>query len=245
MIDYSKPRTLSMTLALVSLLGMFASTSCSTSAPSAPSTTAAPAAAKPSPASALTSDGLQLVTTTAFARVYVRPGATLKPYTKFALLDCFVSFAPNWRQDMESNFNIPITIDQMKLTETQLASDFKTVFSTQLEQGGFQMVTTAGPGVLVLRPAIINLYIQAPQNMEDPSEETIGQTAGQLTLYLELYDSVTNQLLARVIDPEVASPSDGLFMWQTRAGNITAANEVMTKWADTLRHFMEAAHGAQ
>jgi hypothetical protein len=107
------------------------------------------------------------------------------------------------------------------------------------------MVSTAGPGVLVLRPAIINLYIQAPQNMADPSEQSFGQTAGQLTLYLELYDSVTNQLLARVIDPEVASPADGMFMWQTRAGNITAANEVMTKWADTLRHYMEAAHGAQ
>ena len=133
----------------------------------------------------------------------------------------------------------------MKQTESQIAAEFKKVFATQLEQGGIAMVDDAALSVLVLRPALINVYIAAPQNMSDPEEQTFSATTGQLTLYLELYDSVTNQLLARVIDPESASASDGLFTWQTRAGNITAADEVMTKWADTLRHYMEAAHDAQ
>ena len=54
-----------------------------------------------------------------FALVYVKPGASLKPYTKFAILNCYVSFAPNWREDMQTNFDIPITEDQIKQTETR------------------------------------------------------------------------------------------------------------------------------
>jgi|SoiMethySBSTD1v2_1073268.scaffolds.fasta_scaffold1132430_2 hypothetical protein len=203
----------------------------------------APAAFSADPP-AVSPDGLHLVKNTEFAVVYVKPGATLKPYTKFAILDCFVSFAPNWRENMQTNFNIPITEDQIKQTETELAAEFKKVFVAQLEQGGYQLTDQAAPDVLVLRPAIINLQITAPQDMEDPDETTFSTSAGQMTLFLELYDSVTSQLLARVIDPEEAS-NYGIFTWGSKVGNIEAADQIMTKWSDTLRHYMEAANGAQ
>jgi Protein of unknown function (DUF3313) len=203
----------------------------------------APAAFSANPP-AMSPDGLRLVKNTEFAVVYVKPGATLKPYTKFAILNCFVSFAPNWRENMQTNFNIPITEDQIKQTESELAAEFKKVFVAQLEQGGYQLTSDAGPNVLVLRPAIINLQITAPQDMEDPDETTFSTSAGQMTLFLELYDSVTSELLARVIDPEEAS-NYGIFTWGSKAGNIEAANQIMTKWSDTLRHYMEAANGAQ
>ena len=51
---------------------------------------------------AVSPDGLHLVKNTEFALVYVKPGASLKPYTKFAILDCYVSFAPNWRENMQT-----------------------------------------------------------------------------------------------------------------------------------------------
>ncbi len=193
---------------------------------------------------AVSPDGLHLMKNTEFALVYVKPGASLKPYTKFAILDCFVSFAPNWRENMQTNFNVPITEDQIKQTEAELAAEFKKVFVAQLQQGGFQLVDDAAPDVLVLRPAIINLSIAAPQDMEDPDEQTFSTSAGQMTLYLELYDSVTSKLLARVEDPE-SSSNYGMFTWGSKVGNIRAADEIMTKWSDTLRHYMEAARGAQ
>jgi hypothetical protein len=233
---------------LVGLLALASCTSNGTTGPSAPTASASsPAASTAAVASsgAVSSDGLRLVKNSELGRVYVRPGATLKPYTKFAILNCFVSFAPNWREDMQTNFNMQITGEQVQQTEAAIAAEFKDVFVTQLEQGGFPMVTTAAPDVLVLRPALINVYITAPQNMADPDSATFSSTTGQLTLYLELYDSVTNQLLARVIDPESVSATDGTFMWQSRAGNITAGREAMTRWADILRQRMEAAKGAQ
>ncbi len=193
---------------------------------------------------AVSPDGLHLVKNTEFALVYVKPGATLKPYTKFALLNCFVSFKPNWREDMQTEYDVPITDDQIKQIETEVAAEFKKVFTQQLEQGGFQLVDDAAPDVLVLRPAVINLTVAAPTDMANPGMQTFATSAGQMTLYLELYDSVTSKLLARVVDPEQANDY-GMFTWQSSVGNNAAADAIMVKWSDTLRHYMEAARGAQ
>ncbi len=94
--------------------------------------------------------------------------------------------------------------------------------STQLEQGGFQMVTTAAPDVLVLRPAIINLYIPAPQNMADPSEQTFSSTTRTVDVVpgaLRFGDEPAARARDRSRKPQART--DGMFMWQTRAGNIT------------------------
>ncbi len=189
-------------------------------------------------------NGLHLVKHTKFALVYVKPGASLKPYTKFAILKCYVSFKPNWREDMESDYDVPISDDQIKQTETELAAEFKKIFVAQLEQGGFQLVDDAAPDVLVLRPAVINLSVASPSNMEDPEVTTFSTSAGQMTLFLELYDSMTSELLARVVDPQ-SSQDYGAFTWQTGVGKTAAADAIITKWSDTLRHYMEAAHDAQ
>jgi hypothetical protein len=201
-------------------------------------------AAKSDDPPAVSPDGLHLVKNTQFALVYVKPGASLKPYSKFALLNCFVSFKPNWREDMQTDYDVPITDDQIKQIETEVAAEFKKVFTAQLEQGGFQLTDNAAPDVLVLRPAVINLTVAAPTDMANPGMQSFATSAGQMTLYLELYDSVTSQLLARVIDPE-QSNDYGTFLWQSGAGNYAAADAVMVKWSDTLRHYMEAARGAQ
>ena len=193
---------------------------------------------------AVSPDGLHLVKNTEFALVYVKPGASLKPYSKFAILDCYVSFKPNWREDMQTDYDIPITDDQIKQIETEVAAEFKKVFTAQLEQGGFQLTNEVGPGVLVLRPAVINLTVAAPTDMAKPGMQTFATSAGQMTMVLELFDSQTDQLLARVVDPE-SSSDYGVFTWQSGVGNISAADGIMTKWSDTLRHYMEAARGAQ
>lgn len=192
---------------------------------------------------AVSSDGLHLVKHTKFAVVYVKPGASLKAYDKFALLDCFVSFRKGWREDMEDDSTNMISDADIKRIETELAARFKEVFEKELEAGGFQLSADAAADVLVLRPAIINLDMEAPPNDWDPTEQTYSSSAGQMTLYLELYDSLTSTLLARVIDPEAAS-NYGVFTWQSQAGNIAAADGIMKKWSDTLRGYMEAARSS-
>jgi len=192
---------------------------------------------------AVSPEGLHLVKTPGIAVVYVKPGASLKAYDKFAILDCPVTFKEGWQREMQDDYDNPISDEQLTRIEGELSAEFKKVFVSELEAGGFQLSTTAAPDVLVLRPAIINLTIAAPENMADPSEQVFATSAGQMTLYLELYDSVTSELLARVIDPEAASDY-GAFAWQSGVDNYAAADAIMKKWSDTLRKYMEAARNA-
>ena len=190
-------------------------------------------------------EGLHLVKRNGAAVVYVRPGASLKPYGKFAILQCAVAFKPNWREDMQTEYDTPITDEQIHQIESEVAAAFKQVFSTTLSNGGYPVVDTAAPDVVVLRPGILNLSIAAPAvNLENPGQQTFATSAGSMTLVLEFYDSVSSQLLARVIDPQTSSDY-GVFTWQSGAANVSAAEGVMKKWADTLLRYMEAAHGAQ
>jgi len=97
--------------------------------------------------------------------------------------------------------------------------------------------------VLVLRPAIINLDISVPDAMERIDEVTLAASAGQMTLYMELYDSTTNELLARVIDPE-ESRDFGNFVVRNEVTNLADADRILKKWADTLGDFLVQARSA-
>jgi hypothetical protein len=64
-----------------------------------------------------------------------------------------------------------------------------------------------------------------------------------MTLYLELYDSVTSALLARVMDAESAGNTGGSFGFQTAQSNFIAADGILKKWSDTLVKYLEQARG--
>jgi hypothetical protein len=99
-----------------------------------------------------------------------------------------------------------------------------------LTRAGHEVVDNAGPEVLLLRPAIINLDVTAPDTMRAGFSTTVVASAGQMTLYMELYDSASSTLLARVIDPQ-AGREGGV---ANRVTNTVEANQILRHWADLL-----------
>jgi hypothetical protein len=55
-----------------------------------------------------------------------------------------------------------------------------------------------------------------------------------MTLYMEFYDSMTSDLLARVIDAE-GDRGEGMAHMGNRVSNKAAADRILRRWADTLR----------
>jgi len=190
----------------------------------------------------VSTDGLHLVKQNDFAAVYLKPGAKLGGYDKVAILQCFVAFSRNWQQNINEQEPLALSPQDYQQIKTKLAAEFMKVFAAQIKAGGYPIVDDAAPDVLVLRPAIVNLQISNPDPMAGPGA-SISQSAGQMTLYLELYDSVTSDLLARVIDAEAAGNVGGTFGWQTASSNLTAADEILKKWSDTLVKYLEQARG--
>ena len=108
------------------------------------------------------------------------------------------------------------------------------------------MTDNAAPDVLVLRPAVINLYDRgAAGHGKSRTRQTffdIGRADDVVPGTLRFGDEPAARARDR---PGSRRATTACSRGRSRAGNITAADEVMTKWSDTLRHYMEAARGAQ
>jgi Protein of unknown function (DUF3313) len=201
------------------------------------------AASEPPPES--TPEGLHLYKQTKQRLAYVRPGATFTQYKRVAILDCYVEFSKEWVKDYNSDQRDPsrrITDSDLERAKKALQSDFKKIFTEELQKGGrFQVTDSGGPDVLVLRPALINIQVSAPDLMSQGRSATYVQSAGAMTIFIELWDSVSNTILARVVDGQGDPQAYG-----QRASSVTnwaAARRMMTNWADELRDRIDLVEG--
>jgi hypothetical protein len=184
----------------------------------------------------VSSDGLHLLKHTKVRIAYAKPGATLDKYTKVKILDCYVQFKKNWQRDYnmsEVGLEGRVTDKEADNIKKNLAAEFNKVFTRVLTKAGHEVVDDVGPDVLLLRPGIINLDVTAPDTMTAGFSQTYTASAGQMTLYMELYDSATSTLLARVIDPE-AGREGGIAMAANRVTNTAEADQILTHWAKLL-----------
>jgi hypothetical protein len=186
-------------------------------------------------------EGLKLVPKTKVSAVYLREGATFGDYDKVMISDCYVAFRKNWQRDHNRDSAFRVSDADVTRIKTELADEFRKVFTAQLTAKGESVVSTPGSGVLVLRPAIINLDITAPDVAVAGRSRTFTASAGQATLFLELYDSVTSELLARAIDVKSARSTGGFISVTNGATNRTEAQRMLKKWADLLGTFLQNA----
>jgi hypothetical protein len=186
-------------------------------------------------------DGLHLVKDSKVAIAYAKPGAKLDVYSKVMLVDCFVQFTKNWERDYNLNeigLDGRVTDKDAEKIKANLAAEFKKVFTETLTKNGHEVVDAAGPDVLLLRPAIINLDVAAPDLMRASMGNTWVSSAGQMTLYMELYDSGSDVLIGRVVDPR-ADPSDGAQI-ANKVTNKSAADRILRRWAQLLSDHLAA-----
>jgi hypothetical protein len=200
-----------------------------------------PALAAKDPPPQVSPEGLQLTKSTKNRLVYVKPGATFSQYSRLAILDPLVEFEKDWQKDYNrsrSGLEGRVSDDDVAKIKERLAAEFKKVFINELQgEGGYQVVDVAAPDVLVLRPALLNVEVNAPDIMTSGIEHTVVRSAGQMTLYLELWDSTSNTLLARVMDAQ-ADP-DTMAQVGGSVTNKAAADRILKKWANELRERLD------
>jgi len=151
-------------------------------------------------------DGLVLKVHTKQRLVWVKPGAKFSQYDRVMILDCYVAMQKDWQQNYNANvgpdLSRQVSDADVQHIETTLAAEFKKVFTTALQNGGYQLTNSPAPDVLLLRPAIINVQVTAPDIMTAEMDVNVVASAGPGTFYLELWDPSTHTLLARAMDAE-------------------------------------------
>ncbi len=185
---------------------------------------------------ATTPEGMELLNQTRSRIVYAMPGATLDQYTKVALLECYVAFEKDWQRDYnrDASFQRRISTEDMERIRKELAAEFLDVFSEVLTEAGHEIVDYAGDDVLIVRPAIINLEITSPDTNPADFGRVVVSSAGQMTLYMELFDSTTGAIIARAMDAQDADRGGGIPFEANRVTNRTEARRVIRSWANEL-----------
>jgi hypothetical protein len=118
-----------------------------------------------------------------------------------------------------------------------VASLFKDVFAEQLEAAGFDVVNYVGEDVLILRPAIVDLDVSAPDVRSAGGSRTYTASGGAATLYVELFDSLSGDIIGRAADRR-ASGRGGFATRSNRVTNRADARREFRVWADRLIEFL-------
>ena len=184
----------------------------------------------------ITEDGLHRVADSKMAIVYAEPGADLAQYERIQLMDAYVAFKKNWARDQRSRSadKLRVTSRDVEKIKTDLAKEFQEVFRKTLEDGGYEIVDESGEDVLLVRPAIINLDVNAPDTMSAGRSNTYTTSAGEMTLYIEIYDSVTGDLIAKAMDRKADTTRHGYYTWTNSVTNAAAARRILKGWATIL-----------
>lgn len=188
-------------------------------------------------------DGLHLVKGSKLAIVYAEPGADLAPYKRVMMLDPYVAFRKNWARDqrLNSTNKLRVSSKDMEKIKNDLAREFATVFAEELNNGGYEVVTQAADDVLLIRPAIINLDVNAPDTPSAGMSRTYTSSAGEMTLYIEVYDSVTGDIIAKALDRRADTRNSGYYTWTNSVTNKAAAKRILKGWADILVKALQEA----
>jgi hypothetical protein len=191
-----------------------------------------------------TPDGLKRIDTKDVDAVYIQEGASLEPYKRVYLVECVVAFKKDWEKDYNrsaADLSRRVKDKDMQRIQSAMSAEFEKVFRKALEEAGYEVTTELADDVLILRPAIINLDPKAPDLKKAGMSYTIVQSAGAMTLYMELYDGGTNAKIAMVMDGR--ADSRGMAQRANRTTNKAAADRILRQWANRLVTALDAAGG--
>jgi hypothetical protein len=186
-----------------------------------------------------TVDGLELQSGTKLAVVYLQPGETLQDYSKVMLDKPEVAFRKNWQRDFNRDavsLTMQIKDSDVKKIKEELAREFMSIFTAELEAAGHEVVTESAKDVLLIRPAIVDLAITAPDTGQRGGMTRVA-TSGEMTLYMELHDSFSGDKLALVADTQTVG-EHGITYGGSAANNRPEFQKTLKAWAQTLTNGM-------
>jgi hypothetical protein len=190
-----------------------------------PATTAA---AAPPP----TWDNLVLTPSKRLKAVYLAPNADFRAYTKVMIDPSEVAFNKDWARSINSSSVSPsarVDSSDAQRIVTEAQKEFDKTFSEVFAGSGYTIVTSPGPDVLRLRPAVLDLYINAPFPVTDAARRVYTVDAGRATFVIEVRDSVSGAVIGRAVDQQIAGDNSPLP--RSRMSNRADFDHLFQRWA--------------
>ena len=188
----------------------------------------------------ITFDNLVPVNDAKVSMAYIDPDADFSVFKRVAILEPFVAFRSNWQRDQNRSRSRNIRARDMERIKSDVATLFERVFTERLEAAGYEVVDGANEDVLLVRPAIIDLDITAPDTRTAGRSRSFTASTGAATLYIQLFDSVSGDIIGRAADRQAVRRAGGNLTWSNSVTNTADARRMMGGWADNLVGFLDA-----
>ena len=192
-------------------------------------------------------DGLVMLEETDVHAAFIDPDADFSVFGRVALIRPSVAFRSNWQRDQNrTSRSRNVRANDVERIKEDVADLFMDVFTEQLEAAGYDVVNYVDDDVLIIRPAVIDLDVTAPDTRSAGRTRTYTATSGAATLFIEMFDSVTGDLIGRAVDRRTGGRSRSFAMQSNRVTNRADARREFRAWADQLiafldQHYMKAA----
>ena len=192
-------------------------------------------------------DGLVAVHTWNLDQLYLRPGTDLAAYRKVMIDPVQVAFRKDWNQseqDYRGKTRRLLPNDVQAITD-DIVAGMQSNVAEAFRARGYEIVAAPGPGVLRLTPSATELYVNAGDETPPGMTRLFTKDAGEATLVLEVRDSVSGSVLARVVDHRTAPESKGTQIRDLRTTtNVTNGlwfDEMFRRWATACAKELEVA----
>ena len=195
------------------------------------------------PNAEITFDGLHELKNSAADIAWAMPGVDLSGFTKIMVQKTGIEFRPGGEAG-RSSFSRSST-GPFEVTEQQKARFQEIVKEVVQEELGksteFALVDKPGPDVLLIRMALLDIVSFVPPDPMGRSDIFL-RDIGEVTLVLELRDSITGAILVRAIHRDAVGSSNRMNR-SSRAANAAEVRRLIRRWMSTLRDRLDTFSG--
>jgi hypothetical protein len=201
---------------------------------------AAHAEPEPKAQSEVSFDGLQRIESKRFALAWVRPDAHFAGYKKLLVLPAEISYKD---PDKALTRYVPgRSDDNYLLSESKmnrLRKSLREAFQKEvIDKGGWELTDQPGPDVMIARGALIDMVVRVPPQTSGRNTIYL-DSFGEATLVIELFDSQSHLILARIADREAAEPPGNRMGMDLEAPG--EVRRMFSAWAKRFREGLEEA----
>lgn len=184
----------------------------------------------------MTFDGLYPIDGGTADAAWARPGADISQYSKILLQGVGVEYRPGGESGRLHHARVGH--DHSELSDNQKARFemlLNEAFQEELSKSEyFTLVDEPGPDVLLIRGGLLDVVSYVPPEPLGRGEIYL-RRLGEATLVLEIRDSVSEAIIARVVDRRAAEDAGGELTKSNRASNTVEVRRVARAWGRILR----------
>ncbi len=196
------------------------------------------------PDAEVTVDGLYRVDNSVMQLAYMKPGWDLRGYTAMMIDPVAVSYQTdpgNRRRDP----GVGGSSQNFALSDTQM-ENFKSFFQEAVEDAltdgdGYRIADAPGRDVLRITAQLIDLIVAVPTTAVASNSTMVGRSAATVTLVMEIRDSQSSEIIARVADrqsPGSSAANQGILQVSPQAVRADM-RRLFESWAEILRERLD------